>query len=464
MKIIKPFRVFFLVGAILGLGTGCATLPDVSEMIEETPTAQKSRQIVAAKGRVLSPRQSTAIMERLKRSVDPTDILERHTAVVESITDSPLTKGNKVTLLADGPATYAAMFKAIEKAKDHVNLETYIIEDDETGRKFADLLLEKQAAGVQVNIIYDSVGSMKTPAAFFQRLGEGGIQVVEFNSLNPLKTEGKWGLTHRDHRKILIVDGKVAILGGINISEVYSSRPFRRKKKKTASIHWRDTDLQIEGPAVAEIQKLFLDTWQKQKGAELSEKNQFPALQEKGTALVRVIGSTPGETNRIPFVVYVSAIIFAEHSIHLTNSYFIPDEQIIQGLNDAAERGVDVKIILPGVTDSKLALYAQRYHYSGLLQSGVKVYEHDTSLLHAKTAVIDQVWATVGSTNLDYLSLLSNDEVNAVILSKEFAVEMEKMFARDLADSKQIHWEEWKKRPLLPRLREWFVNLFIRWL
>ncbi|HEX9715514.1 MAG TPA: phospholipase D-like domain-containing protein, partial [Desulfurivibrionaceae bacterium] len=206
----------------MGLGTGCATLPDVSEMIEETPTAQKSRQIVAAKGRVLSPRQSTAIMERLKRSVDPTDILERHAAVVESVTDSPLTKGNKVTLLADGPATYAAMFKAIEKAKDHVNLETYIIEDDETGRKFADLLLEKQAAGVQVNIIYDSVGSMKTPAAFFQRLGEGGIQVVEFNSLNPLKTEGKWGLTHRDHRKILIVDGKVAILGGINISEVYS--------------------------------------------------------------------------------------------------------------------------------------------------------------------------------------------------------------------------------------------------
>ncbi|HEX9715016.1 MAG TPA: phospholipase D-like domain-containing protein, partial [Desulfurivibrionaceae bacterium] len=288
--------------------------------------------------------------------------------------------------------------------------------------------------------------------------------VVEFNSLNPLKTEGKWGLTHRDHRKILIVDGKVAILGGINISEVYSSRPFKRKKKKTASIHWRDTDLQIEGPAVAEIQKLFLDTWQKQKGAELSEKNQFPALQEKGTALVRVVGSTPGETNRIPFVVYVSAIIFAEHSIHLTNSYFIPDEQIIRGLTDAAGRGVDVKIILPGVTDSKLALYAQRYHYSGLLQSGVKVYEHDTSLLHAKTAVVDQVWATVGSTNLDYLSLLSNDEVNAVILSKEFAVEMEKMFARDLADSKQIHWEEWKKRPLLPRLREWFVNLFIRWL
>lgn len=466
MKTIKPFFLFFLAGAFLCLGTGCATLPDVSEVIEDAQATQHPRQIVTAKGRVLSPQKSKAIMARLKRSVDPTDILERHIAVVESVTESPLTRGNKITLLADGQAAYAAMFKAIQKAKDHVNLETYIIEDDETGRKFADLLLEKQAAGVQVNVIYDSVGSMNTPAAFFQRLAEGGIQVVEFNPLNPLKAQVNWGLTltHRDHRKILIVDGKVAILGGINISEVYSSRPFKRKQNEKGPIHWRDTDVQIEGPAVAQIQKLFLDTWQGQNGAELSGGNHFPALKAEGNALVRVIGSTPGETNRIPFIVYVSAINFAEHSIHMTNSYFIPDEQIIQGLTDAAARGVDVKIILPGISDSRLALYAQRYHYAGLLQAGVKLYEHNTSLLHAKTAVIDKVWSTVGSTNMDFLSLLNNDEVNAVILSQEFAGEMEKMFARDLADSKQIHWEEWKKRPLLPRFREWFVNLFGRWL
>jgi cardiolipin synthase len=161
---------------------------------------------------------------------------------------------------------------------------------------------------------------------------------------------------------------------------------------------------------------------------------------------------------------YVSAITFAEHSIHMTISYFIPDDQIIKALTDAAERGVDVKLILPGITDSKLALSAQRDHYSELLQAGVKVYEHSTSLLHAKTAVIDKVWSTVGSTNMDFLSLLSNDEVNAVILSKEFAVEMEEMFVRDLADSKEIQWAEWKKRPLLPRIRGWFMNLFVRWL
>jgi cardiolipin synthase len=459
MIIVNPFFLFFLFVAILSPGYGCATLPNVSEKIDEAPAAEKPRQIVSSRG-LLSPKKSKAIMERLKLSVNPTDILERHLVVVESVTESPLTKGNKVTLLADGQATYAAMFKAIENAKDHINLESYIIEDDETGRKFADVLLQKQAEGIQVNVIYDSVGSLKTPASFFQRLRDSGIQVVGFNPINPLK----WDLTHRDHRKILIIDGKVAIAGGINISEVYSSRPFKRKQVKKAPIHWRDTDIQIEGPAVAEFQKLFLDTWQKQKGPELAGENYFPDLKEAGNALVRVIGSTPGQDNRVPFIVYVSAITFAEHSIHMTNSYFIPDDQIVKALTDAAKRGVDVKIILPGITDSQLALHAQRYHYSGLLKSGVKVYEHNSSLLHAKTAVIDKVWSTVGSTNMDFLSLLNNDEVNAIILSREFATEMEKMFAGDLENSRQIQWEEWKKRPLLPRIREWFLNLFIRWL
>ena len=463
MTIVKPFFLFFLFVSILSPSIGCATLPNVSEKIDEAATAQEPRQIVSSKG-LLSPEKSKAIMDRLKRSVDPTDVLERHTAVVESVTESPLTKGNTVTLLTDGQATYAAMFKAIEHARDHINLESYIIEDDETGRKFAELLLQKQGQGVQVNVMYDSVGSMKTPAVFFERLRDSGIQVVAFNPINPLESRGKWGLTHRDHRKILIIDGKAAIIGGINISRVYSSSLFKREPNEKAPIHWRDTDIQIEGPAVAEFQKLFFDTWQKQKGPELSGRNYFPELKEGGNALVRVVGSTPRQDNRIPFIVYVSAITFSEHSIHMTNSYFIPDDQIAKALADAAERGVDVKIILPGITDSQLALYAQRYHYSRLLKSGVNIYEHTTSLLHAKTAVIDKVWSTVGSTNMDFLSLLKNDEVNAVILSHEFAVEMEKMFVRDLAESDQIRWEEWKERPLYLRIREWFAHLFSRWL
>ena len=405
-------------------------------------------------------------MERLKRSAGATDILERYTAVIESVSASPLTKGNKVTLLADGPAIYAAMFKAVENASDHINLETFTMEDveDETGRKFAKLLLQKQAEGVQVNLIYDSVGSYATPSSFFQRLRDGGIQVVEFNPVNPLKARGKWRLAKSDHRKIMIVDGKVAITRGVNISQVYSSSLSAGREGKEAQMPWCDTDVQIEGPAVAEFQKLFLDTWKKQKGSTLSARNHFPDLKEEGNVLVGVLGSTPGEANRITFIMYVAAITFAETSLHMTNAYFVPDPQTADALAEAAKRGVDVKIILPETTDSALAQYAGEYSFNNLLKSGVKIYRRRDALLHAKTLVIDGVWSTVGSTNMDFWSFSNNDEVNAVILNRAFALDMEKMFAMDLAESGQVQWDEWKKRPLHLKIREWFSHLFAHWL
>jgi cardiolipin synthase A/B len=463
MKIVKPVFLFFLSVSILSLSNGCATLPKVSDVIDEAQTAQEPQQIVSSKG-LLSPEKSKAIMERLKQSVNPTDILERYSVVIESVTESPLSKGNKVTLLIDGPATYAAMFEAILSAKKHINLETYILEGDEIGRKFTDLLLKKQAQGVQVNIIYDSMGSFTTSESFFKRLRDGGIHVVEFNPVNPLKGHGKRFLIHPDHRKILIVDGKVAISGGINISKVYSGRLSGKKKVKGVPLPWRDTDVKIEGPAVAEFQKLFLDTWSKQEGPKLSKLNYYPKMKEDGNALVRVVGSTPGVDNRITFIMYVAAITFAEHSIHLTNAYFIPDDQVLKAFTDAAKRGVDVKIILPETTDSRLALYAARHNYSELLEAGVKIYERRNALLHAKTAVIDGVWSTVGSTNLDYWSLLNDDEVNAIVLSREFAAVMEKTFTKDLAESHEIKREEWKERPLFSKMKEWFSHVFDHWM
>jgi cardiolipin synthase A/B len=449
-------------------GSGSAILPKVSDVIDDART-QEPPQILSAKG-LLSPEKSKALMERLKQSVAPTDMLQRYGTVIESVSGSPLTNGNKVTLLIDGPATYTAMFKAMENARDHINLETFIIEDDETGRRFSDLLLKKRAEGVQVNLIYDSRGGFHTPTPFFQRLRDAGIQVLPFNPVNPLKSRKSWNLAHPDHRKILIVDGKVVFTGGINISAVYSSslsgrsRLSGRKQGKKAPIPWRDTDVQIEGPVVAEFQKLFLDTWRLQKGPKLSGQNYFPELKAAGNALVRAVGSSPGESNRLTFVLYVSAITFSEHSLHLTNAYFVPDAETVKALRDAAGRGVDVKLVLPGNTDTSLTLNAGRYYYSELLKSGVKLYERRDALLHAKTAVIDNVWSTVGSTNMDFWSFSSNDEVNAVILSKEFASEMERMFAGDLAASYEIRPEEWEKRPWLNRINEWFAHQFDRWL
>jgi cardiolipin synthase A/B len=447
-------------------GTGCVSTPQVSKVVQEIQTPSEPPQIASAKG-FLSPEQSNALIENLKQSVDPTDMLDRQIAVLESVSRSPLVKGNKVTLLVDGPATYAAMFNLVEHAQDHINLESYLFEDiknSATGETFADLLLRKQAAGIQVHLIYDSVGSMGTPAQLFKRLRDGKIQVVEFNPINPLLAHGKWRLTQRDHRKILVVDGKVVITGGVNISEIYSGELTGVKEEKEEELPWRDTDVQIEGPAVAEFQKLFLDTWHREKGPKLADRHYFPPLKDEGNALIKVVGNTPGEKNRLTFIMYVSAITFAEHYVHLTNAFFVPDRQTVDALTGAAGRGVEVKLILPQHSSSWLALAAGRYHYSELLQAGVKLYERRNAMLHAKTAVIDGAWSTVGSTNMDFLSFSKNDEVNAIVLSRGFADAMENMFIKDLKDCDRIQLEKWQQRPFFSRMKEWFAHLFSGWL
>ena len=444
---------------------GCSALPNVTDTIRQAPDTASPPRITSARA-PLSLKQRKAVMDRLKRSVEGTDILQRYTTVLESVSENPLTKGNKVTLLVDGPATYAAMFKAVENARDHVNIETFKMEDieDDQGLNFADLLLRKQKAGVQINLIYDSLGSITTPTSFFQRLRDGGIGVLEFNPVNPFKARGSWRLAKSDHRKILIVDGRVAFTGGINISKVYSSGLSARSKGKDAQLPWRDTDVQLEGPVVAEFQKMFLETWSRQNGGDLPARNYFPDPREEGHALVGALGSAPGTANRITFVMYVAAITFAENSLHMTNAYFVPDRQAVEALVGAAKRGVDVKIILPGTSDSALVRSAGEYFYSGLLKAGVKLYKRRDALLHAKTLVVDGVWSTVGSTNMDYWSSSSNDEVNAVVLSPEFAVAMEGMFTTDLEGSDEVRWQEWKKRPLSSKVKEWLLHLFARWL
>lgn len=445
--------------ALLLTLAGCATLPDVSDTVYGPPDFRTPR-VVGARGE-LSPERSKRIVERLQRQSGTTDLLARQATVLEEITGSPLIAGNKATLLKDGEATYGAMFKAIRGARDHINFETFIFEDDDIGRRFADLLLEKQGQGVQVNLIYDSSGSGNTPEAFFERLRDSGINVLEFNPLNPLKAKKIDFLTQRDHRKILIVDGETAFTGGVNISEVYSSSP---SGQGSSGKPWRDTHVQIEGPAVAEFQKLFLDTWKRQKGPEFAQKNYFPELKRQGNDLIQVVGSTTGEKNRVTYIMYVSAITFAEKSIHLTTAYFVPDEQAMTALTDAAKRGLDVRLIVPGVSDSGLVFYAGRSRYEDLLESGVKLYERRGGMLHAKTAVVDGVWSTIGSTNLDLWSFARNDEVNAVILGQGFAAEMEAMFAADIKASKEITPQEWRSRPLTSHIKEWFSRLLSYWL
>jgi cardiolipin synthase len=345
-------------------------------------------------------------------------------------------------------------------------METYILEDDEVGQRFADALIEKQQHGVQVNLIYDSAGTLGTPVEFFQRLRDSGIRTLEFNPVNPATAKAGWEVNQRDHRKLLIVDGQTVFLGGINISSVYSGSAFGRQSttRPDGEQPWRDTDLQIEGPVVAEFQKLFLETWQKQEGEALAPRNYYPPLQARGNEVVRAIGSSPDDAYSLIYVTLLSAISSAETEAWLTNAYFVPDPQLLAALKAAVARGVDVRLVLPGHTDSALVFHAGRSNYDELLRDGVIIFERRDALMHSKTAVIDGVWSTVGSTNMDWRSFLHNQEVNAVVLGTEFGDRMRAAFEADVAKSEQITLEKWQHRSMLLRVKEWFARRWQYWL
>ena len=448
---------------------GCASLPDVHYLRERQLVPAREPTIVTTSGE-LPDAKKQALLDSLEAKAGPTDILAKHVAAEEAISGRPLVAGNKVVLLDDGPATMRAMMAAIQGARYHVNLETYIFEADEVGRALADLLMRKKAAGVTVNLVYDGVGSMDTPKEFFDRLRAAGINVLEFNPINPARARGEWDINQRDHRKILVVDGRIAFTGGVNISKVYGKSSFLQSKRRepppkdAREAAWRDTHMQIEGPVVAEFQKLFLDTWQRKTGTALPHADYFPPLKPAGNALVRAIGSTPDNADFAVYKTYISAFAHADKYIHLTTAYFVPDRQVVQSMIDAARRGVDVRIIFPSFSDVGVMLHAGRSYYDELLAAGIKVYERKTAMLHAKTAVIDGVWSTIGSTNIDMRSFLHNDEVNAVILSAEFAERMEVLFQRDLRESVEITAEQWSRRGLRSRMREWAVRMFEYWL
>jgi len=452
-----------VLAALAVLVAGCASLP---RFVPDLARPSGAPLRIEGKNGPLSPARSKAILEGLASRGEPTDIFARHLALEEALVGSPLTAGNEVVLLRNGPATYQAMFVAIAAARDHVNMETYIFEDDEVGQRFAQLLMERQRAGVQVNLIRDGAGTFGTPPAFFQRMRDAGIRVLEFNPLNPLVLRKDWELNQRDHRKLLIVDGRVAFLGGINISSVYSGGSFgsAAPRRRAGDLAWRDTDLQVRGPVVAEFQKLFLAAWQNQKGDPLPERAWFPPPEPAGRQVVRAIGSSPEEPFSLIYATLLSAIGSAETSIHLTNAYFVPDPQLLTALEAAAARGVDVRLILPSQTDSWLVFHAGRAHFDRLLRAGVHIHERRGVILHSKTALIDGVWATVGSTNLDWRSFLHNHELDAVVLGADFGAQLQAMFERDLAGSDTLTLEAWERRPIGPRLKEWFARAWEYWL
>ena len=437
--------------------SGCA-VPQIDRfMLQQERAAPR---LEGASG-PLSREQSERILADLKRRSPESGVLERHVAVEEAIAGNPLTIGNRATLLQDGPQTYAAMLQAIRAARHHVHLEFYIFDDDEIGRQFAEALLERRRAGVQVRVIVDAVGSMKTPKEFFERLASQGVEVAVFNPINPgtVLTQGLM-LQRRDHRKLVVTDGRVAFLGGINISGVYSpygsggSGPSQGEKGKDER-PWRDTQVRIEGPVVEDLQRSFLAMWGRlHKQPPLEDRAFYPGLSRVGNHLVRAVEGSPDRGANALYVALISAVQNAEASVRITMAYFVPHDALLGALEDAARRGVRVEILLPSKSDNWLVLSAGRSYYDELLEAGVRLYERRDRVLHSKTASVDGVWSTVGSTNLDWRSLAYNDELNAVVLSPEFAAQLDAAFARDLAQSDEITREAWADRPAADRLRE----------
>ena len=443
----------------------CSTLPDFSHILQREKASVTATPGIRDHIGALTPEKSRAIFAELALKVSDTDILTRHTRLLELLSDKPLTAGNRATLLINRAETFRAMLKEAETAVDHINFETFTFEDDPVGMRFSTLLRQKSAAGLDINILYDDAGSWRTSPRFFRELSRSGIRLLKFNPINPFELRTEWSPFARDHRKLLIIDGRTAFTGGVNIAG--KDRDSLREIAMEDNVempYWRDTDVCIEGPAVADFQHEFTSMWAGQGGPLLTGKTYFPLPTPQGSDLVRTVASTPGSENRDTYLMYLSAIHFSERRIYLTDAYFAPDDQVIDLLCAAAKRGVDVRVIVPTMTDHRMVLYAGRYSYSRLLRAGVKLYERRDVLLHAKTAVIDGVWSTVGSANLDMWSSLRDYELNAVIIGPEFADGMEAQFARDLEACNAIYPSDWEKRPDGDKLKEWFAHMFNYWL
>jgi cardiolipin synthase len=315
-----------------------------------------------------------------------------------------------------------------------------------------------------VRIIYDSIGTLNTPDAFFDALRGAGIELLAFNPVNPFKLRGPWQPNNRDHRKILVVDGRVAFTGGVNISSTYSnSSLFHSKARKDGAVGWRDTHLQIEGPAVAVLQNVFLQTWNAHQSVPVREAALYPPLASAGSKAVRVVASEPDGQQEV-HAAYLEAIGAAQRRIYLTCAYFVPDQAMLDALLGAARRGVDVKLVLPGVPEGGMVFYAGHAFFDTMLEGGMHIHQLRQAVLHAKTAVIDGRWSTVGSTNMDTRSFLHNSEINVIVIDDAFGSAMEAAFAEDLRDSDEVLLPAWRQRPLGERLKEWASMQFSYWL
>ena len=364
--------------------------------------------------------------------------------------DSLLTTGNQCKLLNNGKEMFSAMIDAIKSAKHHIHLEYYIIDDDKTSRQIIDLLKEKSSEGVEIRIIVDDVGSWSLKKRFFNDLRENGIEIYPFMEVRFPRLTSR--VNFRNHRKILVVDGKTGFTGGMNIANRYL-------EGKPDIGPWRDTHLQITGDAVAALQVVFAADWFFVINENLSGDQYFPPLTEENGTPVQISASGPDSDWESIEQAFHAAILNARDYIYLTSPYLMPPNTILSALKTAALSGVDVRIIMPEKSDATTSKWCSFSYVEQLLEAGVKIYFYQAGFIHSKTLMIDNIFSSVGSANLDFRSLETNFEINAFIYERKFTRLMVKSFIQDMRDSREIKLHEWMKRPWHFKLRESLAHI-----
>ena len=372
---------------------------------------------------------------------------------LEAHAQAPIVGGNRVRLLLNGDQIYPAILEAIRGARRTITYAQYSYEDGPIARDIAEALAERCRGGVTAHVLLDGVGSLTMPREYVELMEQGGCQVVSFRPLGPL---GLARANNRNHRRILVVDGRIGFTGGSGVGSKWMGNG-------RVTDHWRDTDIQVEGPVVEYLQGAFAENWVEATGAVLGGVDYFPRpIEAKGRTHAQVIRSGPGGGSYAMYTTFLLALSSARRSIKITNPYVLLDAMMTETLLQAARRDVRVIFLVPAVSDHPLVRHAGRRQFGKLLEAGIEIHEYTAALLHAKTMVIDGLWATVGSTNLDHRSFKLNDELNVVAYDTEVARQLEQVFQDDLRYAKRIDLDSWRRRGFRGRLYELLAIPFER--
>jgi cardiolipin synthase A/B len=367
---------------------------------------------------------------------------------VEAHTLSPRVPGNGVTLLLNGDEIFPAMLGAIRSARRTITFTTFLYEDGDVAGQMAEALAERCRAGVGVNVLVDAVGSHRMTREARDSLQRSGCHFERFRPLNPLDIRRVNG---RTHRRLLVVDGRVAFTGGSGIGTKWAGNGRQPG-------YWRQTDVRVEGPIARHLQGAFVDLWRESTGMILGGDAYFPDLARQGDIVAQSVKSSPGGGSSEAYMLFLLSIESARSSVAITTPYFLPDEQISTALVNAVRRGVRVSVLIAGVADNfvdRTVRVASRHALGGVLAGGVKVYEYTGALLHSKTLVIDGTWASIGSVNLDNRSFALNHELNLAIHDPGIARRLDAVFQEDLRFAREVTYEMWKRRGTA-RILEWF--------